>query len=110
MRYGNLKVAKFYSEGKYKWAVYGRERKLFGRWIVCFDEKRKSKELIFDLEYDACGYLQGFIEWQIENRLGSKPVPYKDKPIAIQINGKTCKTNKRRAKAKMAKASRRRNR
>ena len=62
MKRGNLRVNKDYQ--LQKWVVQGRRN---GIWITLQDEEREKrgldKLLVFDLKYDACGYLLGLIDW-----------------------------------------------
>jgi hypothetical protein len=109
MKVGRFSIAKQYIEGKIKWAVMGKKDN--GEKVVCFDELRKPKELIFDIEYDACGYLTGFVEWQtgelLQRRISQKMAlnhGNKNNPVA------PVKKTKNKAKRKMAKQSRKRNR
>lgn len=55
MKRGNLRVSKDYKIKK--WTVQGRRN---GVW---YNTKDNGKGLVFDLQYDACGYLQGFLDW-----------------------------------------------
>jgi hypothetical protein len=111
MKIGRFKVKKYYREGQpFKWAVMAinDERQL----VVCTDETRRPKELLFDLQYDACGYLQAFIEFWRED-LAKKRL---EKGIMDGIQKHThsvaavSKKTKNRAKAKLAKKARKRNR
>lgn len=109
MKVGRFSIAKHYTNNGIKWAVMGKKDN--GEKVVCFDEHREPKELLFDLEYDACGYLAGFVEWQtgellqrqIAQRMASNQ-DSKDRPV------NPVKRNKNKAKRKMAKKSRKRNR
>lgn len=62
MKRGNIRTHKDYKHDG--WKIQGRKN---GLWIDVWDEEREkqglTKDLIFDLEYDACGYLLGFVEW-----------------------------------------------
>ena len=62
MKRGNLRVNKDHQ--LQKWVVQGRKN---GFWVTAWDEEREKrgldKLLAFDLKYDACGYLLGFIDW-----------------------------------------------
>ena len=109
MKVGRFSIAKQYIEGKIKWAVMGKKDN--GETVVCFDTLRNPKELIFDLEYDACGYLTGFVEWQTGELLQRNIV----QKMAHDRYGKARTVNpvkgtKNKAKRKMAKRSRKRNR
>jgi hypothetical protein len=108
MRVGRFSTSKHYIDGKIKWAILGEKEN--GEKVVCFDEHRRPKELIFDLEYDACGYLTGYVEWQtgelLQRQIAQK-MAYtgkEERPVSA------VKKNKNRAKRKMAKRSRMRNR
>jgi hypothetical protein len=57
MKIGNLKVAKKYTKEKIKWAILGRKN---GVWHQTNFENKF--ELIFDLKYDACFFLQMLYE------------------------------------------------
>lgn len=110
MRAGRFKIGKVYENGKVQWAVFGRNDQ--NLWVVCFDETRNPKELLFDLEYDACGYLEGFIEWQtgemLQHHLASAAAERMFRKQEKTV--KAAKKMKNRAKNKMAKKARRRNR
>lgn len=64
MKRGNIRT---WHDYKYKgWRIQGRKNNV---WVNVNDEDRAKlhnihPELIFDLEYDACAYLQAFIEWK----------------------------------------------
>lgn len=106
MRIGRFKVSKIYHNDKTQWAIYGINDKRI--WVVCFDETRKPKELMFDLQYDACAYLEGFVEWQtgelLQRRIAQGLNPIPDRPV------KAVNQKKQKARKNMAKKSKRRNR
>lgn len=112
MKVGRFKIGKVYvGENKtIKWAVYGKT--VDKRWVVCFDETRHPKDLVFDLEYDACGYLDGFIEWQtgelMQHQLAASAAErvFGEQERVVRADKKA----KNKAKRKMAKQARRRNR
>lgn len=62
MKRGNVRTAKVYltenGKKKIKFALQGRRN---GTWLQAVDGK---KELIFDLEYDACAQLLAFEEYR----------------------------------------------
>lgn len=109
MRVGKFKIGKVYPNDKTQWAIMGRGSS--GRWVVCLDQQRKPADLLFDLEYDACAYLEGFIEWQTGELLQRQIA---QKNLSNQ-HGKNYPVNSvkkinKKAKSKMAKKSRMRNR
>ena len=67
MKIGNLKIKKDYSKRKTMWGVYARTGK--GIWQICELEK---KELIFNLQYDACAYLAALYEESMDREVRSK--------------------------------------
>jgi hypothetical protein len=97
MKRGNLRVA--YDPDNRQWAIQGR--KINGAWYNSFDEDRKklnqSADLLFDLKYDACCWLQGFIDYHQEQR------PVKQAISAMQ-------QTKKKSKKKIVKKSKRINR
>jgi hypothetical protein len=112
MRIGRFKIGKVYPEGgKVQWAVLGKNDKKL--WVLCFDETRRPKELLFDLQFDACAYLEGFVEWQtgelLQHRIAQGAVKRADVP-KMSYSVAAAKRNKNRAKNKAAKRSRKRNR
>ena len=108
MKRGRLRTSKDYKLDK--WKIQGKKK---GVWIDASDDDREKrglpKDLIFDLEYDACAYLQGFIDWVTEDSKIQRALPAGDMngPNVIAID-KT-KAN-RKKKQKLAKQSKRRNR
>ena len=68
MKRGNLRTVKDYTLNCY--VIQGRKN---GRWVNAWDEEREkrglSKHLYFHLEYDACGYLQGLLDWIGEQKI-----------------------------------------
>ena len=95
---GNLRTHKDHKTNL--WKIQGRKN---GIWVDAWDEDREKqglpKDLIFDLEYDACGYLLGFIEWvKTDSRI------YTPSLLSTRNNKKV------RNKRKMVKQSKRRNR
>ena len=110
MKRGRLRTTKDYKTNKYK--IQGKKK---GIWVDAWDEEREKrglpKELIFDLEYDACGYLQGFIDWAMEDRKIEKMLPAGDANGANVIAIEKVKADReKKKKQKMAKQSKRRNR
>jgi hypothetical protein len=109
MRIGRFEIKKHYEEGKpFKWAVMGRNDR--GQLVVCFDDTRRPKELLFDLQYDACGYLQGFVEWMREDYESRKLTEKIQQAKKQSRSGNSAKKTKNRAKAKLAKQARKKNR
>ena len=112
MKFGNLKVGKSYNpDGGFKWAVFGRHPKT-RQWVILYDDQKEPKQwLIFDLQFDACCYLQGFVDWQKEE-MGMQhtmaAIPKQSAPGDYSFLRK--KITVRKAKKKMANASRKRNR
>jgi len=110
MKIGKFKIKKVYLEEngkmKIKWGIFGR--KMFGfPWVLCFDTSRTPPNLVFDLEYDACGYLQGFVEWEIDQNKG-RSISVSPKQEKVKITN--IKNKNTRIKRHMAKISRRKNR
>ena len=71
MKIGNLKVSKNYSKGKTKWGIFGR--KLKGVWQqVDMD----GKDLIYDLQYDACAFLAALYEESQDREVKRKGYGY----------------------------------
>jgi hypothetical protein len=111
MRVGRFKVGKVYENNKTKWAVFGKNQLRI--WVVCYDETRNPKDLVFDLEYDACAYLEGFIEWQTEEIMQQGLAAKAAESVFGKGQGQSVNADKRKrikAKKKMAKLSRKRNR
>ena len=61
MKRGSLRVSKDYRLRK--WVIQGRRN---GIW---YNTKYEGQSLIFDLQYDACSYFQGFLDWVTELKL-----------------------------------------
>jgi hypothetical protein len=110
MKIGKFKIKKVYTEDKkIKWGVFGRRS--FGYpWILCYDDFRNPKELVFDLEYDCCCYLWGFVEFVNEQSLGRSISPRKTPPELFSNKRNNKKINQIKKKRKIAKASRAKNR
>jgi hypothetical protein len=111
MRVGRFKIGKVYENNKTQWAVLGRTDQ--GQWVVCFDETRHPKELLFDLQYDACAYLEGFIEWRTGEALQAGLAAKAAESVFGPSQERTVnpvKKFKSKVKKKMAKRSRKRNR
>ena len=109
MRFGRFEVKKFYQEGKpLQWAVMAWNDQR--QQVVCFDETRTPKELLFDLQYDACCYLQGFIDFIREDYQKKRLQEGIDRIRRHPHADDAVKRAKKRAKAKLAKRSRKRNR
>jgi hypothetical protein len=61
MKRGSLRVSRDYKIKK--WVIQGRRN---GIW---YNTKHEGHKLLFDLQYDACGYLQGFLDWVSEQKI-----------------------------------------
>ena len=103
MKRGNLRTQRDYKQNI--WKIQGRKN---GIWVDAWDEEREEKglpkDLIFDLEYDACGYLLSFVDhvneqkrYNIQNKSPLKNRSEKIKP-------------RNRTRTKMIKKSKQRNR
>lgn len=108
MKRGNLRVHKDYKLNM--WKIQGKKR---GIWVDAWDEEREKrglpKDLIFDLQYDACGYLQMFIDWIKEDSKVQRSLPRGDANGADVVAIEKAKKD-RKKRQKMAKKSKRRNR
>lgn len=71
MKIGNLKVMKNYSSGKTKWGIFGRSHK--GVWQ---QTNMNGKDLVFNLQYDACGYLASLYEESMDREVKRKGYGY----------------------------------
>jgi len=67
MKIGNLKIKKDYSRRKTMWGVYARTGK--GIWQIC---ELENKELIFNFQYDACGFLAALYEEHTDREVKQK--------------------------------------
>jgi len=107
MKRGNLRTYHDYNTDT--WIIQGKKN---GRWVNAWDEERLKrgleKYLIFNLEYDACGYLQGLIDWlKDQNTLRKKHRPLLKNTVQNFTKSiKTISKNKKR----MIKKSKRKNR
>jgi hypothetical protein len=70
MKIGNLKVAKVYTKGKIKWGIHGRPQK--GLWVLT---NLDNKDLVYDLQYDACAFLASLFE------------EHKNREVVKKVNG-----------------------
>jgi hypothetical protein len=98
MKRGKLKVSKDYNLNA--WVIQGKKN---GIWVNVSDG---SKNLTFDLKYDACAYLQGLIDWvEDKNKINNYP------KTQSTTNNVTKQKSKQvsKAKKKIIKRSKRRN-
>lgn len=111
MKRGKLRVSRQHKDGK--WGIEGRNRSN-GAWVLCFDEEREKRGLdnwlLFDLKYDACGYLQGFVDWMEEQRKNSLIGNSSKQALATIKNPQSKEQIKRKRKRKKERQNRKRNR
>ena len=101
MKRGRLKVIK--NNVTKKWEIHGKDNNNIYS-LVTFE----GKNLIFDLEYDACAYLEMWAVWEIENRRYNN-VKNQKKEFSLPSFSKKNR-RKRNVKNKMVKKSKKENR
>lgn len=108
MKRGKLRVAKDYQLNVFR--IQGRKN---GVWVDVWDEEREkrglTKELIFDLKYDACGYLQGLLDWIKDMNMQNKTAAPNQKEYK-NMNKMTKSKRKTKTRKKIANESKKRNR
>ena len=83
-----------------KWIIQGRRNNNWTLVSADIKEKGKFENLIFDLEYDACGFLEGWTEWQREQAVENNILGSLDNTIkkVIAVDKKKKKQRNKAAK------------
>jgi hypothetical protein len=111
MKRGNLRVAKAHKTDQ--WGIEGRNNSA-RTWVLCFDDDREKrgldKWLLFDLKYDACAYLEGFLDWLKERDTQNRISHSSKQALKAAYNNKSKEQIKRKRKRKKERQNKKRNR